>query len=63
MPCLMNLLFIFILFFIFFIFLFIYFFKSLLVACPTYTNPPGSGLCTRGILFDKRIDKSTQQMN
>ena len=41
----------------------VFFLKSLLVACPTHTNPPGSGLCTGGILFDKHIDKSTQQMN
>ena len=42
---------------------FFFFFKSLLVACPTHTNPPGSGLGTGGIVFDKHIDKSTQQMN
>ena len=48
--------------FIYFLFYFI-FLKSLLVACPTHTNPPGSGLGTRGIVFDKHIDKSTQQMN
>ena len=34
--------------------------KSLLQVCPTHTNPPGSGLGTGGILFDKRIYKSTQ---
>ena len=50
------------LFFFPFVFLF-FFFKSLLVACPTHTNPPGSGLGTGGIVFDKHIDKSTQQMN
>ena len=44
-------------------FLIFIFFKSLLVACPTHTNPPGSGLGTGGIVFDKHIDKSTQQMN
>ena len=43
-------------------FLFLFFLKSLLVACPTHTNPPGSGLGTGGIVFDKHIDKSTQQM-
>ena len=50
---------------IFFVILpfFFFFFKSLLVACPTHTNPPGSGLGTGGIVFDKHIDKSTQQMN
>ena len=57
----------------FFIYLFIYFLSLLrqsnllgfflLVACPTHTNPPGSGLGTGGIVFDKHIDKSTQQMN
>ena len=46
-----------------FLFLFFCFFKSLLVACPTHTNPPGSGLGIGGILFHKHIDKSTQQMN
>ena len=40
-----------------------FFLKSLLVACPTQTNPPGSGRGTGGIVFDKHIDKSTQQMN
>ena len=44
-------------------FFFCFFFKTLLVACPTHTNPPGSGLGTGGIVFDKHIDKSTQQMN
>ena len=34
---------------------FLVFFKSLLLACPTHTNPPGSGLGTGGILFDKHI--------
>ena len=37
--------------------------KSLLLACPTHTNPPGSGLGTGGILFDKHTDKSIQQVN
>ena len=36
---------------------YILFFISLLLACPTHTNPPGSGLGTGGILFDKHIDK------
>ena len=40
-----------------------FFKKSLLLACPTHTNPPGSGLGTGGFQFDKHIDKSTQQMN
>ena len=40
-----------------------FFFKSLLAACPAHTNPPGSGLGTGSIVFDKHIDKSTQQMN
>ena len=44
-------------------FFFFFFFPSLLVACPTHTNPPGSGLGTGGIVFDKHIDKSAQQMN
>ena len=35
-------------------------FKSLLLACPTHTNPPGSGIGTRGILFEKHIYKSKQ---
>ena len=57
-------LFYFILFYLFiYLFIYFYFFKSLLVACPTHTNPPGSGLGTGGIVFDKHIDKSTQQMN
>ena len=46
-----------------FVYVFILFYlfkkKSLLVACPTHTNPPGSGLGTGGIGFDKHIDKST----
>ena len=42
---------------------FLFFFKSLLVACPTHTNPPGLGLGTGGILIDEHIDKSTQHMN
>ena len=50
-------------FFFTFVLSFFFFFKSLLVACPTHTYPPGSGLGTRGIVFDKHIDKSTQQMN
>ena len=37
--------------FFYFIFCFIFFLKSLLVACPTHRNPPGSGLGTRGIVF------------
>ena len=60
-----------VLFFFFFVhvfyaasfFFFFFFFKLLFVACPTHTNPPGSGLGTGGIVFDKHIDKSTQQMN
>ena len=42
-----------------------FFFFLIFIAnlCPTHTNPPGSGLGTGGILFDKHIDKSTQQMN
>ena len=55
-------LFYFILFFLFcaffFFFFFFFFFKFLLVACPTHTNPPGSGLGTGGIVFAKHIDKS-----
>ena len=39
---------------------FFFFFKSLLVSCPTHTNPPGSGLGTGGIHFDKHISESKQ---
>ena len=53
-PFFFNLFFIYFLFI--FIFLFIYFLKSLLVACPTHTNSPGSGLGTGGIVFDKHIE-------
>ena len=41
-------------------FFFCFFFKSLLVSCPTHTNPASSGLGTGGIHFDKRISKSKQ---
>ena len=50
-------------YFCYYYYLFIFFFKSLLVACPTQTNPPGSGLGTGGIVFNKHIDKSRQKMN
>ena len=33
------------------LFFYYYFLKSLLLACPTHTNPPGSGLGTRGIIL------------
>ena len=36
---------------LFFFVFFLFSFKSLLVACPTHTNPPGSGLGTGGIVF------------
>ena len=49
--------------YLFFKIFIVFFFKSVLVACPTHTNNPGSGLGTGGIVFDKHIDKSTQQMN
>ena len=37
-----------------------FFFQSLLVACPSHTNPPSSGLGTGGIPFDKHIYESKQ---
>ena len=39
------------------LFFFFFIYKSLLLACPTHTNPPGLGLGTGGILFDKHIYK------
>ena len=47
-------------YFYFIFYLFFLFSKSLLLACPTHTNPPSSGLSTGGILYDKHIHESKQ---